>query len=265
MILNEELFESTLDEQYTIYAYELNNSTNRMNKTKVGTRNTIGAAEEFAQIIAERISDVMGRNYVTIVDSDGDEIDTFSGPYNSDVNPNIDDLKEAIITMSRAEMNRLDREVEDARKEVAKYNIPMKAQMNSAGETEAVPDFEVVPENQRDAAKAAHDRYQKALQARPDRAKNIIKYTEDELTEGAFKDLAFDIEEAGGKENWLKQMRSKISECKEMLDYLKNIAPREVNRGGAYDSYEEISEALTEIEMALKELEAQEAIVSQVA
>jgi hypothetical protein len=118
-----------------------------MNKTKVGTRSTIGAAEEFAQIIAERISDVMGRNYVTVVDSDGDEINTFSGPYNSDVNPNIDDLKEATITMSRSEMNRLDREVEDARKEVAKYNIPMKAQMNSSGETESIPDFEVVPEN----------------------------------------------------------------------------------------------------------------------
>lgn len=189
MILNEELFESTLDEEYTIYAYELNNSTNRMDKTKVGARNTIEAAEEFAQIIAERISDVMGRNYVTVVDSDGDVINTFSGPYNSDVNPNIDDLKE--VTLASDE--------------------------------------------------------------------------EDELTEGAFKDLAFDIEEAGGKENWLKQMRSKISECKEMLDYLKNIAPREVNRGGAYDSYEEISEALIEIEMALKELEAQEAIVSQVA
>lgn len=189
MILNEELFESTLDEEYTIYAYELNNSTNRMDKTKVGARNTIEAAEEFAQIIAERISDASGENYVQIIDADGDEIKTFSSPVNPNANANIDDLKEATLAFDE----------------------------------------------------------------------------EDELTEGAFKDLAFDIEEAGGKENWLKQMRSKISECKEILDYLKNVAPREVNRGGAYDSYEEISEALTEIEMALKELEAQEAIVSQVA
>lgn len=93
-------------------------------------------------------------------------------------------LKEATIYMTKAKMAQLDKAVEDAQKEVAKYNIPMKR--NSAGESE--PDFEAVPENQREAAKAAHDKYQKALAARPSRSQNIIKYTDEmdeSLTEAA--------------------------------------------------------------------------------
>ena len=84
-------------------------------------------------------------------------------------------LSEATIYTTRAEMAKLDKAVEDAQKEVAKYSIPMKR--NSAGESE--PDFEAVPENQREAAKAAHDKYQKALAARPSRSQNIIKYKDD--------------------------------------------------------------------------------------
>lgn len=88
------------------------------------------------------------------------------------------ELEESKITISRAEMAKLDKEVEEAGKEVAKYNIPMKAQKTSAGTTENVPDFDVVPEDKRDDAKKAYDRYTKALEARPDRAKNIIEYTD---------------------------------------------------------------------------------------
>ena len=88
------------------------------------------------------------------------------------------ELEESKITISRAEMAKLDKEVEEAGKEVAKYNIPMKAQKTSAGTTENVPDFNVVPEDKRDDAKKAYDRYTKALEARPDRAKNIIEYTD---------------------------------------------------------------------------------------
>lgn len=114
-------------------------------------------------------------------------------------------LTEATIYTTKAEMEKLDKEVEEATKEVAKYNIPMKAQKNSAGETENVPDFEAVPEAQREAAKKAYDRYQKAVSARPDRAKNIIKYTDvdESLTEeidNATKDkLTKEVEEIDEK------------------------------------------------------------------
>lgn len=84
-------------------------------------------------------------------------------------------LTEATIYTTKAKMAQLDKAVEDAQKEVAKYKIPMKR--NSAGESE--PDFDAVPENQREAAKVAYDRYQKALAARPSRSQNIIKYTDD--------------------------------------------------------------------------------------
>ena len=87
-------------------------------------------------------------------------------------------LNEATIHMSKTQMAELDKEVEEATKEVAKYKIPMKAQKNSAGETINNPDFDSVPKDRRNAAKSAYDRYKKALEARPNKAKNIIVYDE---------------------------------------------------------------------------------------
>ena len=132
-------------------------------------------------------------------------------------------LTEATITISRAEMAKLDQEVEDARKEVAKYNIPMKAQMNSAGETESVPDFEVVPEAQREAAKKAHDRYQKALKARPDRAKNIIKYTDESLTEDVEINKQMDL-----YNEFVKYLQKMVEQDEEALEEAKKLGNKEV-------------------------------------
>jgi hypothetical protein len=91
------------------------------------------------------------------------------------------ELEEAKITMSKAEMAKLDKEVEEATAEVAKYKIPMKVQVTSAGTTENAPDFGAVPEGQREDAKKAYDRYTKALAARPDRAKNEITYLDEDV------------------------------------------------------------------------------------
>lgn len=121
-------------------------------------------------------------------------------------------LTEATIYTTKAEMEKLDKEVEEATQEVAKYNIPMKAQQNSAGETENVPDFEAVPEAQREAAKKAYDRYSKAIAARPDRLKNVIKYTdiEESLTEDIDKDLD-----------------AKLKAHNDYIEYLKNMIKQE--------------------------------------
>ena len=89
-----------------------------------------------------------------------------------------EELNEANIHMSKAQMAKLDKDVEDAQREVGKYKIRMKSQKNSDGSVVNVPDFAEVPENELDAAKKAYDRYQKALAARPDRAKNVISYDE---------------------------------------------------------------------------------------
>lgn len=119
----------------------------------------VGKVAPFEEVTVETDADVK-------VEVDGAEVDSTEDS---------EELTEAKITISRAEMAKLDKEVEDARKEVAKYNIPLTR--NSAGEEE--PDFSVVPEDQRDDAIKAHDRYMKALKARPDRAKNIIVYSDD--------------------------------------------------------------------------------------
>ena len=106
MRLDENLFEAIdiVDEfaPYSIIAHQINLNTNRYNKTRVAKRDTLESAEELAKIVAERISDVQARNYVSIVDNDGEVVDTISGPYNSDINPNIDDLIES-FSMSKDE------------------------------------------------------------------------------------------------------------------------------------------------------------------
>ena len=134
-------------------------------------------------------------------------------------------LTEATIYITKAEMAKLDKEVEEASKEVAKYNIPMKAQKNSAGETENVPDFEAVPEAQREAAKKAHDRYQKALKARPDRAKNIIKYTDvdESLTEDVEINKQMDL-----YNEFVKYLQKMVEQDEDALEEAKKLGNKEV-------------------------------------
>lgn len=122
-------------------------------------------------------------------------------------------LTEATIYTTKAKMAQLDKAVEDAQKEVAKYKIPMKR--NSAGESE--PDFDAVPENQREAAKAAYDKYQKALAARPSRSQNIIKYTDEmdeSLTEAAEdEEIEFAEEPVAPIDEPTEEARQLILEC----------------------------------------------------
>ena len=147
---------------------------------------------------------------------------TYSWDYVDDVDGDIyisESLNEATIYMTKAEMAKLDKEVEEARKEVAKYNIPMKR--NSAGENE--PDFEAVPENQREAAKAAHDTYQKALKARPDRAKNIIKYTDESLTEDVEINKQMEL-----YNEFVKYLQKMVEQDEDALEEAKKLGNKEV-------------------------------------
>ena len=147
---------------------------------------------------------------------------TYSWDYVDDVDGDIyisESLNEATIYMTKAEMAKLDKEVEEARKEVAKYNIPMKR--NSAGENE--PDFEAVPENQREAAKAAHDKYQKALKARPDRAKNIIKYTDESLTEDVEINKQMEL-----YNEFVKYLQKMVEQDEDALEEAKKLGNKEV-------------------------------------
>lgn len=93
---------------YTVVAFELNNSTNRMNKRLVAKKDSYDEAEKLAKIVAERISDVQGRNYVNILDNENEICDTISGPYNADINPSIDDLIEHVAIDSYDQLDEKD-------------------------------------------------------------------------------------------------------------------------------------------------------------
>lgn len=156
---------------------------------------------------------------------------TYSWDYVDDVDGDIyiyisESLNEATIYMTKAEMAKLDKEVEEAQKEVAKYNIPMKAQKNSAGQTENVPDFEAVPESQREAAKKAHDRYQKALKARPSRSQNIIKYT-DEMDESLTEDVDLN-KQLDLYNDFIKYLQKMVEQDEKALEEAKKLGNKEV-------------------------------------
>ena len=88
-------------------------------------------------------------------------------------------VSESRITISKDELAKLDKAVEDARKEVIKY--PIKEKQTSTGDVE--PDFSEVNDNDLEAAKVAYYNYKKAVKAAPDRMKDELIVHEN-LTEG---------------------------------------------------------------------------------
>lgn len=144
--------------------------------------NSIANREKVEELCKKHSTDVC-TFYVIEDDAEDDPVSEIG--YNLVKKAN-ESLTEGTISISKAEMAKLDKEVADATTEVAKYKIPMKSQMTSAGTTDSVPDFEAVPESEREAAKKAYDRYKKALAARPNRAKNIINYTDESVHKSKF-------------------------------------------------------------------------------
>lgn len=171
------------------------------------------------------------------------------------LNEKAESLEEATINISKAEMAKLDKEVEEATKEVAKYKIPMKAQQNSAGQTENVPDFEAVPEDQREAAKKAYDRYSNALAARPDRAKNIINYTDESLNEGIDKELDDKLKAHNDYIEYLKKMieDEEANLAKATNEYVKKAIERRLDAFKA-DLEEALPDALKDEAISAEEL-----------
>lgn len=63
------------------------------------------------------------------------------------------------------------------------------------------------------------------------------------LTEGRMKDLSIDVENAGGKEKLALKLEKELAALDSELSFLTDIAPREIGRGGAFDSMDEIEAA----------------------
>ena len=76
------------------------------------------------------------------------------------------------------------------------------------------------------------------------------------LTEGKMKELDIEIKNAGSKEAYVKVCQDKINSLKEYLNYLNTTAYHDINRGGNFDSIEELDEVIEETQKELQDLTA---------
>jgi len=89
--------------------------------------------------------------------------------------------------------------------------------------------------------KAIYEHLEKAFSANPT------------LNESAMSDLDIEVQEAGGKANWLRRADKEIDHLESELEFLKNQAPREMRIGGAFDNVEEIEDAVAATEAELED------------
>lgn len=75
-----------------------------------------------------------------------------------------------------------------------------------------------------------------------------FKYDDIPLNETAISDLAYDVQFEDG---YVDKLKRNISDLEKELDFLKNTAPKEIRRGGAFDSQEEIDDAVKATEREL--------------
>lgn len=72
------------------------------------------------------------------------------------------------------------------------------------------------------------------------------------LNEGRMKDLDIDIQNEGSKEKLISRLEKDLAALESERSFLKDFAYREVNAGGAFDSKDEVDEALEAVEKDLK-------------
>ena len=75
-----------------------------------------------------------------------------------------------------------------------------------------------------------------------------FEYDDTPLNETAISDLAYDVQFEQG---YVDKLKKNISDLEKELDFLKNTAPKEIRRGGAFDSQEEIDDAVKATEREL--------------
>lgn len=75
-----------------------------------------------------------------------------------------------------------------------------------------------------------------------------FKYDDIPLNETATSDLAYDVQFEDG---YVDKLKKNIYDLEKELDFLKNTAPKEIRSGGAFDSQEEIDDAVKATEREL--------------
>lgn len=98
--------------------------------------------------------------------------------------------------------------------------------------------------------------------------KKVVKeqVTEDKhqtLVESVMSDLDLEVKEAGGKEAWIANVDEQIDDLSHYLNYLKKSAYNEVNRGGNFESTDEVDEAVRNCEKQLGLLKSKKQIVEE--
>lgn len=81
------------------------------------------------------------------------------------------------------------------------------------------------------------------------------------LHESIMSDLDIEVQEAGGKDEWLYRADAEIKHLETELAFLKDHAPREMRVGGAFDSIVEIEDAITATEEELENWRNKKAVV----
>ena len=77
----------------------------------------------------------------------------------------------------------------------------------------------------------------------------------------SMSDLDIEVKEAKGKNAWLRKNRKETEEEERELDYLQNEAPREIGRGGNFESMSEIADTIKETKDYINYLKNKRAVV----
>lgn len=109
-----------------------------------------------------------------------------------------------------------------------------------------------------DATEALDDLYDRGYLTQDDDYEEI-DYDDVPLDEAVIKDLYTDLQDP----QYINKLKNNIQALKRELHFLRYQAPREIRKGGAFDSQEEIDEAITTTERELNREEAKLAIIQR--
>ena len=91
----------------------------------------------------------------------------------------------------------------------------------------------------------------------------IVETKHQTLVESVMSDLDLEVKEAGGKEAWIANVDEQIDDLSHYLNYLKKSAYNEVNRGGNFESTDEVDEAIRNCEKQLGLLKSKKQIIEE--
>ena len=91
----------------------------------------------------------------------------------------------------------------------------------------------------------------------------IVEAKHQTLVESVMSDLDLEVKEAGGKEAWIASIDEQIDDLSHYLNYLKKSAYNEVNRGGNFESANEVDDAIRDCEKQLGLLKSKKHLVEE--